>query len=241
VDTPRRASDAVVRISAAVVGGWITTVLGPEAGAGAAESISQIATQAVGFLWQKRAERVSRTLTQVSEETTRRIEAGEAVRPEIAEGEDAAVLFEAMVDAAADSIEQRRCRVIANVYASVAFDPDVSIPDALLYVSRIRACSWRQLVALQYLVAEDRARDREHVVVLGNEGDVDIAPVLSAEFSELASIFELRRVAIGRIGTGDPPYREVGAHRRIRGRARPGWMRPSCPRRARSPAPGGPE
>jgi hypothetical protein len=133
----------------------------------------------------------------VSEETARRVAAGEAIRPEIAEGEDAAALFEGVVEAAAQSIEERKCTVVANVYTSIAFDPAILIPEALLLVGRIQACSWRQLVALQFLAAGDREEERQRIQVAGNEGDIDIAPILSAEFSELGSTLEL-------IGTGIP-------------------------------------
>jgi hypothetical protein len=102
-----------------------------------------------------------------------------------------------VVEAAAQSAGEKKCAVIANVYASIAFDPAVSIPDALLRVGRVRACSWRQHVALQFLVAGDREEERQRILVAGSEGDIDIAPILSAEFSELGSALEL-------IGTGIP-------------------------------------
>jgi hypothetical protein len=175
----------------------MSTVLGPEGGAAVGEAISQAATATVAWLGDRKRDRVSRTLTQVSEETARRIDAGEAVRPEIAEGEDAAALFEEVVEAAAQSVDEKKCEVIANLYASIAFDPSISVPDALLLVGRIRACSWRQLVALQFLVTGDREVERQQILVAGSEGDIDIAPILSAEFSELGSTLEL-------IGTGMP-------------------------------------
>lgn len=189
--------EAGIQISAAGAGGLMSTVLGPESGAAIGEAIAQAATAAVAWLGRKKQERVSRTLAQVSEETARRIAAGEPVRPEIAEGEDAAALFEEVVEAAAQSIEEKKCAVLANVYAEIAFDPAISIPDALLLVGRIRACSWRQLVALQFLVADDREEERQRILVAGEEGDIDIAPILSAEFSELGATLEL-------IGSGIP-------------------------------------
>jgi hypothetical protein len=102
-----------------------------------------------------------------------------------------------VIEAAAQRIEDRKCAVIANVYVSVAFDPSVTIADALLYVERIRACSWRQLVALQFLYVGGRAPERERIVAEAQEGDIDIAPALSAEFSELGLALEL-------IGSGIP-------------------------------------
>ena len=192
-----KAIEAGIQITAAGAGGLMSTVLGPEGGAAVGEAIAQAATVAVSWLGRRKQDRISRTLTLVSEETARRIAAGEPVRPEIAEGEDAAALFEEVVEAAAQSVEERNCAVVANVYASIAFDPAISIPDALLLVGRIRACSWRQLVALQFLVAGDREEERQRIQVAGNEGDTDIAPMLSAEFSELGSTLEL-------IGSGIP-------------------------------------
>jgi hypothetical protein len=49
-----------------------------------------------------------------------------------------------------------------------------------------RACSWRQLVALQFLHAGG-IQERERIVAAGQEGDIDIAPALSTEFSPLSA------------------------------------------------------
>jgi hypothetical protein len=148
-----KAIQAGVRIGAAAAGGWLSTVLGPEAGPAVAETISEAGVAAVAFLDDRKSGRISRTLIEISDEAATRIAAGEKVRAEIA--------------------------------------------DALLYIERIRACSWRQLVALQFLQAGERAQERERIVAAGQEGDIDIAPALSAEFSELGLTLEL-------IGTGIP-------------------------------------
>jgi hypothetical protein len=194
-----KAVQAGVRIGAAAAGGWLSTVLGPEAGPAVAETISEAGVAAVGFLGDRKGKRVSRTLIEISDEAATRIAAGEEVRTEIAdpESDDATALFEAVIEAAAQSVEDRKCAVIANVYASIAFDSSITIADALLYIERIRACSWRQLVALQFLQAGGRVQERERIVAAGQEGDIDIAPALSAEFSELGLTLEL-------IGTGIP-------------------------------------
>jgi hypothetical protein len=144
-----KAIQAGVRIGAAAAGGWLSIVLGPEAGPAIAETISEAGVAAVAFLG---GERVSRTLIEISDEAATRIAAGEEVRTDIAdpESDDASALFEAVIVAAAQSVEDRKCAVIANVYASIAFYSLITIADALLYVERIRACSWRQLVALQF-------------------------------------------------------------------------------------------
>jgi hypothetical protein len=54
-----------------------------------------------------------------------------------------------VIDAAARGIEEKKRDLLANVHASVAVDPAISVDDALLYPRRIRAASWRQLVALR--------------------------------------------------------------------------------------------
>jgi hypothetical protein len=138
-----KAIQAGVRIGAAAAGGWLSTVLGPEAGPAVAETISEAGVAAVAFLDDRKSDRVSRTLIEISDEAATRIAAGEKVRAEIAdpESDDATALFEAVIEAAAQSVEDRKRAVIANVYASIAFDPSITIVDALLYIERIRACS----------------------------------------------------------------------------------------------------
>jgi hypothetical protein len=191
--------EAGVRIGSAAAGGWLSTVLGPEAGPAIAETISEAGIAAVAFLGDRKSERISQTLIDISDEAAKRLAAGETVRSDIADPENdgALALFEAVIEAAAQSVEDRKCAVIANVYASIAFEPSISVSDALLYIERIRACSWRQLVALQFLQAGNRDQERNRIVAAGQEGDIDIAPALSAEFSELGLTLEL-------IGSGIP-------------------------------------
>ncbi|HSS43476.1 MAG TPA: hypothetical protein VLK37_13115 [Solirubrobacterales bacterium] len=147
----------------------------------------------VGRLEAWEQERVARTLSQVNEEVVKREENGEEVRPEIADpdSEGAKTVFESVVDAAAHSIEERKCEVIANLYTSIAFDASVSISNALLYVKRVREASWRQIVALRYFEDPDRRQERDQIGVAGEEGDVRIHPVLSVELAEAARSLEL--------------------------------------------------
>jgi hypothetical protein len=154
----RNAGKVGVRVGAAGVGAYLTATLGPEGGAAAAETLAQAGEAVVGWLAERSQGRVARTLLAVSEEAAGRRSRGESLREDLANPQsgDAAALFEAVVEAAAQSAEDRKCEVIANAYASIAFDPLMSIDDALLYVRRIQDSSWRQLVALQYLLADDR-------------------------------------------------------------------------------------
>ena len=202
-----KAAGALARVSAASIGSGLAAVLGPEAGAAVAATISEAATTAIGWLEERAKQRVSETLTAVSDEVARRIEAGEKVRDDFSGGDagPGVLVFEAVIEAAARSTEDRKCVVIANALVSIAFDTTISIDDALLYVRRIRDSSWRQLVALQYLQTEDRADERRRIASRDEEGNQEgldeIAPALSAELSELAGTLELIGVGIpgGRI------------------------------------------
>lgn len=188
-----------VRISGVTVGATLSQVLGPEAGAATAQTFTELGELLVGRLeaWEQR--RVARTLRSVKEKVARRKEEGEVVRPEIAdpEREDARTVFEVVVDAAARSIEEKKCEVIANVYASIAFDSAVSMSDALLYLRRVREASWRQLVALRYFEVPERQEERELIGVAGSEGTARIHPALGVELSEAGRSLEL-------IGIGQP-------------------------------------
>jgi hypothetical protein len=142
----------------------------------------------VGFVESRAQQRVARALQETSEEIAVRRANGDGVRPEIADlqNEGARSLFESFVEAAAESVEEKKCRLIANFYAKVATDERVSIDDALLYLRRIRAASWRQLVALRYFEDPGRSEERELIGAAGNEGDAVIHAALGIELSELA-------------------------------------------------------
>jgi hypothetical protein len=188
---------AGARIGSQSLGVYLGSIIGPEAGAAIGQAVSEAAEAAVG-VWQQRAqERVKRTLLLVRELMQQREADGEIARDDLGDGdnESAVALFESIVEAAAESAEERKCEVIANLYASVAFEPAVSIEDALLYLRRVRECSWRQLVALRYVEDEDRQQEREAIGAAGTEGDARIHPALGAELSELARAHEL--VGIG--------------------------------------------
>jgi hypothetical protein len=195
--------EAGIRISAAGAGGWLSPLFGVEGGAAAAEAISEAGTAAVAYLAGRKRDRVARTLTGVSENARVRKEAGEQVRSDIIDSDSggAIVLFEAVVEAAAQSIEERKCEVIANVYSAVAFDPTISIEDALHYIGRIRDCSWRQLTVVQYLLDEDRSQERAAIAREDEQRNVSEPrrrpAAFLAELSALGATLEL-------IGTGVP-------------------------------------
>lgn len=193
VDRKAEIVRAGVRVTAAGGGAYLAKLFGPGAGASAAQALAEIGEVIVGALakWEQR--RILRTVDRFKDRVDKRLDAGEQARPAIidAESDRAAEVFEAVVEAATRSIEEKKCDVIANLYAEVAFDPAVSVDDALLYLRRIRVASWRQLVALRYFEDEARTSERESIAAAGDEGEVRIHPALELELSELGRSLEL--------------------------------------------------
>jgi hypothetical protein len=70
----------------------------------------------------------------------------------------------------AEASRGNRIVAIANFYVSITFDSSVSIPDALLYLRRLREASWRQLIALRYFADGNRSQERELIEVALTEG-----------------------------------------------------------------------
>jgi hypothetical protein len=176
---------SAARVSTAAAAGYLTKVFGPELGASAGETLALAGEGVVGLIEQREQSRIARTLIQVHDEVMRRTARGETVRELIADpqGEDAVAVFEAVVEVAARSNEERKCEVIANLYASVAFDDSVSIGDALLYVRRVRDASWRQLVAVHYF--DQRAQAGKGVDVVTSRQVMRGQPALGAELNAL--------------------------------------------------------
>jgi len=179
---------AAIRVGAAALDGAFSKVLGPEAGGATAQALAEVGETLVGFVESRAQQRVALTLQATSEELAIRRANGQPVRDEIGDLENDAArsLFESVVEAAAESSEEKKCILIANFYANVGTDKTVSIDDALLYLRRIRAASWRQLVALRYFEDDRRADERELIGAAGEEGDAVIHFALSIELSELA-------------------------------------------------------
>lgn|GEM_PF-2111334 len=183
-----RALSIATRIAAAGSGTYLAMLLGPAGGAVIAQALGELGDALVGKLVDWELRRVHRMLTGVRTQIDERVASGEQVRDDISDpaSSGAQAVFESVVEAAARSIEEKKCDLIANFYASVAFDNTIPIDDALLYLRRIRAASWRQLVALRYVEDEARTKERELIGVAGAEGDASIHPALGTELSELA-------------------------------------------------------
>lgn len=195
-----RALTIAARVAAAGSGAYLGKLFGPAGGAAVAQALAEIGDSLVGALIDWEWRRIQRTLTRVKKQVDERASAGEQIRREITDPESPGALpiFESVIEAAARSIEEKKCDMIANFYASVVFDSAVSPQDALLYLRRIRAASWRQLVALRYFEDEARERERQMIAVAGDEGEARIHPALEAELSEAARTLEL--IGIGQDG-----------------------------------------
>lgn len=182
-----------IRVSGALVATWLSKLLGPGAGSVAAQTFVEAADVLVGALEGRERDRVASALEETYEKVRAGVEEGKRIRPEIVdpESEQALAIFETVVDAAARSIEAKKCRVISAIYASIVLDDEISPEDGLLYLRRVREASWRQLVALRYCEDAEREEERERIGAAGGEGDIRISPVLSMELSEASRSLEL--------------------------------------------------
>lgn len=189
IDVPQ----AALRAGSQAVGAALGQILGVEAGAALGQALSDAGNKAVDFLRGRAASRAGRTLENVTEQIRDREARGESVRWQLKDDDAGAAieLFESMLDAAAKSAEERKCEVIANLMASVAFDLSVSTADGLLYLQRVRDASWRQLVILQYVIDPSRQDERQRMGVAMEEGDVRLKPAVEVEMFEAASGLEL--------------------------------------------------
>lgn len=196
-----------IRIGAAAAGSYLGAILGPEGGSGAGQALSEAGESLVDYVLDRRQKnRVTGVLQRSIEQVESRREGGEEVREEIGDlsDADAAAVFESVVDAAARSFEGKKAEAIANFYAEVAFDESVSVADALLYLRRIRDCSWRQLLALCFFSSVGRREERELIQVPLAEGDAHIHPAFEDELSEMLRALGLLGVEDNEGGVNDP-------------------------------------
>jgi hypothetical protein len=184
---------AIARVGGAAVGGFLGTIIGPEAGAAAGQALMEATDMVIPFLTDRVNRRI-RTLTQQAQtETERRRAEGEQFRDDgllddEPLGED---LLEGVLRGAIEAEREQKAAAIGNVAAAVAFDETLSGADALRYIRLIREASWRQLCALVYFTDDSSVSERELHGAKGSEGDAQIKPVLEAELSELARSLEL--------------------------------------------------
>lgn len=110
-------------------GGVLSSVMDPVSGAAVTQFALTTMDSAITVLEARERSRVEVTLASASQQIHDGLGEGQQVRLEVADPEnpDAATLFEAVVEAAAKGNEDRKCQVIANLYASIALDGTVSV------------------------------------------------------------------------------------------------------------------
>lgn len=185
---------AVVRVGGAAVGGYLSTLIGPEAGAAAGQALMEATDWFISFLSDRARRRIEDVSDLAREEVERRLEAGESLRTDGLLDSDSALgadVLEGVLRAALEAEGERKCTAIANLSAAIAFEHDVSGADALRYLRLLRAMSWRQLTALAYFADSSRENERARISQRGEEGDAQIRPALEAELSEMARTFEV--------------------------------------------------
>lgn len=198
---------AVVRVAGAAVGGFLSTVIGPEAGAAAGQAVMETTDRVISFLTQRARDRVDEVADLTRSEIERRINDGESLRDDgilAHDSEAGAEILEGILRSAVEAEGRRKCTAIANLATAIGFEEEVSAADALRYLRLLRSMSWRQLCALAYFADDSRADGRALISARGEEGDARVRPALEAELTEMARTFELIGLQDDRGGVNNP-------------------------------------
>jgi hypothetical protein len=185
---------AVVRVGGAAIGGFLSTLIGPEAGAAAGQALMETSDWFISFLTQRARGRVEEVSDLTRTELERRLDTGELLRSDgllELKSDAGAEILEGILRTALEAEGERKCAAIANLTGAIAFEDEISGADALRYLRLLRALSWRQLCALEYFADASRDDQRARISQRGEEGDAQIRPALEAELSEMARTFEL--------------------------------------------------
>lgn len=185
---------AVVRVAGATVGGFLSTVIGPEAGAAAGQALMETTDWVISFLTQRARDRVNDVANLTRSEVERRIGEGQSLRDDgilEPDSEAGAEILEGILRSSVEAEGRHKCAAIANLAGAIGFEDDVSAGDALRYLRLLRSMSWRQLCALAYFADDSRADARAHISARGEEGDARLKPALEAELTEMARTYEL--------------------------------------------------
>jgi hypothetical protein len=183
---------AVVRVGGAAVGGFLSTLLGPEAGAAAGQALMEGSDWFISFLTDRARERVGEVSERTRAELESRLSSGDSIRSDgLLESDVGDEILEGILRAALEAEEKRKCAAIGNLASAIAVDDEVSGADAMRYLRLLRAMSWRQLRALAYFAETSRENERTRLAARGEEGDAQIRPALEAELSEMARTFEV--------------------------------------------------
>lgn len=175
-------------------GGFLSTLIGPEAGAAAGQALIEATDRFIDFLSGRAKARVEAVVDSARAEGERRLMAGETARADGLLDADSAAgreILESVLRAAIETEEQRKCHAVGNLAAAVGYEEDVSAPDALRYLRALRSLSWRQLRMLAFVMDGSRRGQLEKIAFRGEEGDAQIHPALEVELSEAARRYEV--------------------------------------------------
>lgn len=183
-----------MRVGGAAVGGFLSTLVGPEAGAAAGQALMEATDWFISVLTQRARERVEEVSNLTRAELERRLDAGDSLRTDGLldfDSDAGGEILEGVLRGALEAEEKRKCAAIANLASAIGLENEVSGADALRYLRLLRTMSWRQLRALAYLADSSRGDERARISQRGEEGDAQIRPALEAELSEMARTFEV--------------------------------------------------
>lgn len=175
------------------MGGFLASIIGPEAGAAAGQAMMETTDMVVPFLTERANGRIKALSTQANAEVQRRADGGGTYRSDglLDDEELGQDILEGVFRGAIEAERNQKTAALANLAATIGFEDELSGADALRYIRLLRSASWRQLCALAYFADESFSAERERIAVKGSEGEAQIKPVLEAELSEMARSLEL--------------------------------------------------
>ena len=198
--TTESVGELVLKIAAGAAGVGATTLTGnPLAGVGTGVGVDKGGQGLLGFFLHRGDSLAALTMNHAAGRFEERKMAGEKPRSDGFKGKSAIEAVAATIKAAANSVEERKARLIGSLLASSEFEDDFPIDDLLRFLGLLEALPWRQALALSYFADESRQSARTLIAAGGGEGGRQIRPVLEAEIAELAEVHGL----IGVVVVGD--------------------------------------
>jgi hypothetical protein len=190
-------AELVVKIVSGAAGAGATALAGnPLAGVGTSIAASQAGTGLLGAFLDRGDDLALLTMEHAANRFEERKKAGDTPRPDPFEGTPAVEAVAATIKAAANTVEDRKTRLIGSLLASSQYEKDFPVGDLLHFLGLLEDLSWRQALALAYFVDESRQADRTLIAAGGSKGVRQIRPVLEAELAELAEVHGLIGVVV---------------------------------------------
>ena len=197
-------AELIVKVSAGAAGIGATAASGePLAGVGTGVAADQAGRGLLTF-FHRGEDRAQKTIHYAAQRCAERQEAGEQRREDGFRGAAASESVEAAIKAAANSVEQRKGRLIGALLASAEFETELVVADLLRYLHLLEDLSWRQILALAYFAEEDDQPNRVLIAAGGANGTRQIRLGFEAELAQLAEGFDLIGLADKSGGVSKP-------------------------------------